>query len=107
MNVDFKLLLTKNGNAIISKGKYKLLKEVDKSGSLNAASKAMGLSYKKAFSYIKSIEENLGENVLIRTPGKASILSPKGIEIIKMYDFFYNELKKFTKEKLNEYKNKE
>ena len=106
MDVDFKLLLTKNGNAIISKGKYQLLKEVDKTGSLNAASKAMGLSYKKAFSYIKSIEENLEEKVLIRTPGKAAILSPKGLEIIEMYDFFYKELKIFTKEKLNEYKNK-
>ncbi len=104
MDVDFKLLLTNNGDAIISKGKYQLLKEVDEHGSLNAAAKNMGLSYKKAFSYIKSIEENLGENVLIRTPGKASVLAPKGVEIIEMYDYFYSELKKFTKEKFNEYK---
>ena len=55
MDVDFKLLLINNGTAIVSKGKYQLLKEVDKSGSLNAAAKSMGLSYKKAFSYIKSI----------------------------------------------------
>jgi len=106
MDVDFKLLLVHDDNVVISKGKYQLLKEVNKTGSLNAAAKSMGLSYKKAFSYIKSIEENLGEKVLIRTPGKASVLSEKGKEIIKMYDFFYYELKKFTKEKLNEYKNK-
>jgi len=105
MNVDFKLLIVHDGDAIISKGKYTLLKEVKNSGSLNSAAKSMGLSYKKAFSYIKNIEEKIGEKVLIRTPGKASKLSPKGEEIIKMYDFFYKEINNFIKEKENEYKN--
>jgi molybdate transport system regulatory protein len=103
MEVDFKLLLTTNEEVVISKGKYRLLKRVGEKGSLNAAAKSMGLSYKKAFLYIKKIEEILGEKVLIRTPGKASVLSLKGIEIIEMYDFFYKELRKFTEEKLNEY----
>ena len=104
MDVDFKLLLKYENNVVISKGKYHLLIEVGKTGSLNSAAKALGLSYKKAFSYIKSIEEVLGEKVLIRTPGKSSVLSPKGIELIDEYNFFYIELKKFIKEKSNEYK---
>jgi len=103
MNVDFKLLLKHENITIMSKGKYQLLLEVDNKGSLNSAAKSLGLSYKKAFLYIKSIEETLGENVLIRTPGKAAILSSKGKELIEMYDFFYLELKEFIREKSNEY----
>jgi molybdate transport system regulatory protein len=106
MNVDFKLLLIHENSAIMSKGKYQLLKEVEKEGSLNSAAKSLGLSYKKAFSYIKSIEVTLNEPVLIRTPGKSAVLSPKGIELIEMYDFFYKEISVFIKEKLNEYENK-
>ena len=103
MKVDFKLLLLENNKPIISKGKYILLNYVQDEGSLNAASIKMGISYKKAFSYIKSIEEALGEQVLLRTPGKASKLSDKGREIIKMYNFFYNEINKFLEDKMEEY----
>ena len=103
MDVGFKLLLKYHGNTVISKGKYELLREVEKRGSLNSASKFLGLSYKKAFSYIKSIEESLGEKVLLRTPGKASVLSKKGYELIDMYDFFYNELSVFIENKKKDY----
>ena len=103
MRVDFKLLLTENDKIVLSKGKYLLLKYVLEEGSLNSAAKKMKISYKKAFSYIKSIEEGLDDVVLLRTPGKAAILSDKGIEIIKLYDYFYNELNIFLKLKMDEY----
>ena len=106
MKVDIKLLITHNNKPILSKGKYFLLKEVEKSGSLNAAAKSMGISYKKAFSYINSMEDELKERVLIRTPGKSSKLAPKGIELIKLYDFFYKEIKEFIDQKMAEYENK-
>ena len=103
MRVDFKLLLTENNKIVLSKGKYMLLRHVLEEGSLNSAAKKMGISYKKAFSYIKSIEEGLGEVVLIRRAGKSAVLSKKGEEIIRMYDFFYDEMTNFLNKKMDQY----
>ncbi len=86
MRVRFKVWLEKEGEPIISEGKYRLLKEIERTGSILRASKNLGLTYKRAFSQIKAMEERLGERILERKRGKGARLTEKGKDLIKRYE---------------------
>ena len=50
-----------DGKKFFGKGNYILLKEIDKTKSLNKASKNLKMSYSKAFNIIKNSEKIYGE----------------------------------------------
>ncbi len=92
-----KVMIGDENGPFLGYGKYLLLKQVEKSGSLNSAAQELEFSYKKAFSYINSIEEHLGEAVLTRTKGKAAVLNDKGRELIKLFEFLDKNIKEYSK----------
>lgn len=94
MRVRFKVWLEIEGEPIISEGKYRLLKEIEKVGSIMGAAKNLGLTYKRAHSQIKSIEERLGKKILERRRRKGAKLTKEGLKLIKEYEKIYEELKK-------------
>lgn len=50
-------------------GRRALLDEIDKLGSINKAAKAIHISFRKALSYIQSMELRLGKDLVIRQAG--------------------------------------
>ena len=88
---------TDEGKPIISEGKYRLLKEVEKLGSIKTASEKLGLTYKRAHSQIKAIERNLGKKIVIAQRGKGAFLTQEGRDLISFYEDVLNRFKDLCK----------
>lgn len=73
MKVRSKVWLEKNGELVLGAGKARILKAVAETGSLNAAAKKLGMSYRHAWSSIRAAEQRLGRPLLVRSKG-----GPKG-----------------------------
>jgi molybdate transport system regulatory protein len=86
MRVRYKVWLEKEGEPIISEGKWRLLVEIDRLGSIKEASESLGLSYKRAFSQIKAMEERLGFKVLERKRGSGARLTERGRRLVEEFD---------------------
>ena len=97
MRVRFKVWLEEKGEPLISEGKFRLLREIDRTGSILEASKRLGLTYKRAHSQIKSIENRLGRKVLERKRGKGAVLTPEGRELLKVYERILSEFESLSR----------
>jgi len=86
LRVRFKVWLEKDGKPIISEGKYRLLREIERTGSIKRASENLGLTYKRAFSQLKGMEERLGKKVLERRRGKGAVLTEEGKRLLEEYE---------------------
>lgn len=72
-------------NSVFGKGIADLCSGVRQHGSLNAAAKAMGMAYSKAWRIIKDTEEALGVQLLIRDGAHGSQLTPEGERLLDLY----------------------
>ena len=52
-----KTWLEVDGHPFLGDGRYRLLMAVQENGSINAASKALGISYRKAWAQLQALEE--------------------------------------------------
>jgi len=82
-------LESEDGDVIFSYGKMKLLKEIDINGSISKAANNMNISFRKAWSMVKTINERSKKTIVItKTGGKGgggAELTKEGKEIIKTY----------------------
>lgn len=70
MALKIKLYLTdKNDSAFFGQGRYRLLREIGRRGSLQKAAEELGISYRKAWADIRSVEQRLGFELLTRRRG--------------------------------------
>lgn len=73
-------------------GPCRLLRGVEKTGSLRAASMQMGMAYTKALKLLKNAENALGYQLTMRTSGGrdggGSRLTPEGEEWLKKYEAY-------------------
>jgi len=92
IKVSFKVWLEYRGEPLIGLGGVKLLKLINDTGSISRAAREMGVSYKFAWSYIRSIEKRLGIKIVEthrggRGGGYAK-LTDEGLKLV----YFYEEL---------------
>ncbi|MFQ5863258.1 MAG: winged helix-turn-helix domain-containing protein [Candidatus Brocadiales bacterium] len=64
MNPRFKVWIEREGEVVFAEGRKILLEAVDELGSLNAAAKKLGMSYRAAWGKIKATEKRLGTKLL-------------------------------------------
>ncbi|MFQ5956302.1 MAG: winged helix-turn-helix domain-containing protein [Candidatus Brocadiales bacterium] len=64
MNPGFKVWVEKEGEVVFAEGRKILLEAVDELGSLNAAARKLGMSYRAAWGKIKATEKRLGIKLL-------------------------------------------
>lgn len=60
MKIRSKIWLDIDGQPVFSEGREALLKAIDRYGSINQAAKNIGITYRRAWSYIKAMEERMG-----------------------------------------------
>lgn len=60
------------GRIIFGLGRMRILKAIEKCGSLNAAAKELKMSYRAVWGKIKVTEEALGRPLLVRSKGGSS-----------------------------------
>ena len=76
--------------ARIGPGKAKLLESIQHTGSISAAARDMGMSYKRAWLLLDSINRAFSEPVVTAAPGGAggggAILTAFGTEVLERYN---------------------
>lgn len=96
MKLAYKIWLDNNGKAF-GEGPYRLLKEIEKTGSLNQAAAQMGMSYRKAWVTLHTVEQKLGFTLIDRQiggfSGGGSRITSAGQEFIRHYETFREEVK--------------
>ena len=92
MKVKFKIWLEEKGGVAFAEGRKMLLESIERLGSLNAAAKELGMSYRAAWGKIKATEKVLGIKLLkVTTGGKGgggATLTPEAKELISKYKKF-------------------
>jgi len=69
MEVRSKIWLEVDGEAVFGTGRDALLREIEQTGSINRAAKSLGISYRKALSYIQNMEKRIGIRLVERHAG--------------------------------------
>lgn len=100
MKVRFKIWLEENGGVAFAEGRRLLLEAVDRVGSLNAAAKELGMSYRAAWGKIKATEKALGMKLLeVTTGGKGgggATLTSEAKELLSKYKKYVNRIASLT-----------
>ena len=85
-------LEAEDGGYLLGPGALRLLVAVERTGSLKAGAKAVGLSYRGAWDRLGKAEEGLGFALLVRHSGGegggGSSLSPGAKELVRRYALF-------------------
>ena len=79
---------TENG-MFLGNGRIKLLKAIEETGSLSKAAKSIGMSYKKAWNLIDSVNNHAEKEVVSKSvggkDGGGTYLTPYGKQLIKEF----------------------
>ena len=90
IQVRSKIWLEIDGEPVFGQGREELLRLVEKTGSINAAAKAMGIPYRKAWTYIDAMEKRLAIPLVNRQKGGAgggeSSLTPQAAALLEKFD---------------------
>lgn len=83
-------LLDEQGQRFFGDGPCRLLRLVEKTGSLRAAAIEMGMAYTKAMKLLRQAERAVGEPLTDRVAGGkdggGSVLTRKGKELVETYE---------------------
>lgn len=98
MEIRHKIWLEQNGKVLFGEGRYKLLKAIEESHSLNTAAKELSMSYRAAWGRLKASEERMGMKLVERSQGKGMHLTDEAKKLIKEFDRLEHKTEKFLKE---------
>lgn len=88
------VFLDEQGQKFFGEGPLRLLRGVEETGSLRAASMQMNMAYTKALKLLKNAEKALGYQLTMRTTGGrdggGSRLTPQGEEWLRQYEAYKN-----------------
>lgn len=105
-----KIWLETDGHAFLGDGRYRLLEAIERRGSINAAAKEMGISYRRAWSQLEAMEKSAPFPLLIRTvggkDGGSSRLTPESKHLIRQFEQLRQRFKDQTERCSTEYFNK-
>ncbi|WP_461209674.1 winged helix-turn-helix domain-containing protein [Desulfocurvus sp. DL9XJH121] len=83
-----KIWLEQEGRMAFGPGCAMLLRAIENQGSLAAAVKGMGMSYRAAWGHIKKVEETLGLSLVAKEGGnrKGYSLTDEGRQLMEAYE---------------------
>jgi molybdate transport system regulatory protein len=95
MKIAYKVWLDDNGKAF-GEGPYRVLQQIEKTGSLHRAAMDLKISYRKAWVIIHNVEKKLGFEFLDRkvggVSGGGSQITPSGRAFMVSYEKFRKEV---------------
>lgn len=90
MQVRSKIWIEIDGKCVFSKGRVVLLEAIDRYGSINRAAAEIGISYRRAWGYIKAMESRLGMDLVSTKTGGAggggAMLTDEARRLLRKYD---------------------
>lgn len=69
MSIRSKVWIEIDGKPVFGRGRRFLLEAIDRHGSINQAATEINISYRRAWSYIKAMEDRLGLKLVVRHAG--------------------------------------
>jgi len=89
VTINYKVWLEQGGKPLLGAGRYRLLKNIGRTGSLKQSAAAVGISYKTAQNYIGRIEKRLGRKIVVTQKGGdaggSTHLTDEGRNLIAKY----------------------
>lgn len=105
LKIKSKLWLEVDGRPVFGRGRRFLLEAIDKSGSINQAAKKINISYRKAWGYIKAMEERLGIKLIDRQIGGRSgggaTITEDARRFLKQYEALEKGIQELVDERFN------
>lgn len=103
MEIKSKIWLEKDGKLVFGAGKTSILKAIAKTGSINKAAREMNMSYRHAWSYIRSAEKRMGNDLLIKTKGGKSgggaVLTDYAKGLVVRFEKLDRQVRAFTNQR--------
>lgn len=91
---------------LFGKGKTEILEYIEQEGSIAKAAEKMGLNYKKAWTHIKILQQNIEDELVVPQkggPGKGGTsLTPKAMELVRNYRQLQEEIESFANQRFQE-----
>ena len=78
-------VVDEHDNIVIGEGRAEILKNIEKTGSINQTAKVMKMSYKAVWSKIKATEKHLNTRIVHTDRKEGSRLSSEGKELLEKY----------------------
>ncbi|MCW4590496.1 LysR family transcriptional regulator [Gluconacetobacter entanii] len=81
------LRIDANGKPLLGHGKIRLLEQIEETGSISAAARAMGMSYRRAWLLVESMNSVFVHPLVAARPGGGggAGLSEDGHKVLKLY----------------------
>lgn len=93
--------------AYLGEGRIELLRTIAEKGSIRASAKAMGMSYKKAWRSVESMNRNAPTLLVVRTTGGSAgggtVLTEEGMRVIRAFEELKKECETFLQERAKAY----
>lgn len=110
MEIKSKLWIEVDGEPVFGRGRRFLLQAIDRYGSINQAAKEINISYRKAWSYIKAMEDRLGIKLVERhTGGKnggGAALTEDARKFLKQYELLEDGIREIVDKRFKSIFNK-
>ncbi|PID77116.1 MAG: molybdenum transporter [Deltaproteobacteria bacterium] len=91
---------------LFGKGKTEILTHIELEGSISRAAEKMGLNYKKAWTHIKILQQNIEDEMVVPQKGGRGTggtkLTPKAKEMIEKYQQLQREIEEFADQRFQE-----
>ncbi len=90
LNIRSKIWIEIDGEPVFGRGRRFLLEAIDTHGSINRAAQEVDISFRKAWGYIKAMEDRMGVKLIERrTGGKnggGAMLTDEARDLLKKYE---------------------
>ena len=100
-----KVWLEVDGQPFLGGGRLRLLRAIAATGSINAASQQLGISYRKAWSQVQEMEKHgipLVECEKGGSGGGRSVITPQARELLRKFDDVQEGLHQMVDEKFDQ-----
>ncbi|MCX8028353.1 MAG: winged helix-turn-helix domain-containing protein [Thermodesulfovibrionales bacterium] len=102
MKIKSKVWIDVEGEPVFGRGRMQLLKAIERFGSINQAAKEINISYRKAWSYIKIMEDRLGIDLVQRQAGGinggGAMLTKDARDFISKYEIIEGKIVQYADE---------
>jgi molybdate transport system regulatory protein len=105
MEIKYKIWIEENGKVIFGKGRYDILKSMERQRSLNAAAKELGMSYRAAWGRLKASQERMGGK-LVENDSNMRSMQPTSVAqiIIERFEKLEQDVEKLLQTTDREFK---
>ena len=96
LRIRSKIWLEVDGQPFLGDGRYRLLSAVQRNGSINAAARELGLSYRKVWAQLKAMEETAPFPLMQQRKGGkdggATCLTPEVLDLMEHFVQMRNQV---------------